>query len=188
MFGADEGLVEDEVGLLEAGLEIAERPLVGVLAERQLAVAGRGEVLVGPLQLLHLRPGGAAGAAPAAGRRRRGRTQTLPSRARVRAARPQALERIDDERQRLELDLDRLDRFGRGELVDGRDREDRLALVERLVGQAALAERAGDDAFAEVGAVDDGRQIVGGEDRLDAGHRQRRAACRCRGRAHAASG
>ena len=61
------------------------------------------------------------------------------------------------------------------DFVDRGDREDRLARVERLVGQRLL------------GAVQI-RQIVGGEDRLDARHRQRARSCRCCARARAASG
>ena len=52
---------------------------------------------------------------------------------------------------------------GGGDLVDRGDGEDRLAGVERLVGQ-----RASRAPFSI-------RQVVGGEDRLDARHRQRRA-------------
>ena len=74
-----------------------------------------------------------------------------------------AVERIDDERQRLEIDDDLFDRFGGGELVNRGDGEDRLARVERLVGQRAFGVR------AEI------RQVVGGEDRLHAGHRERGA-------------
>ena len=44
--------------------------------------------------------------------------------------------------QRLPLDLDLLDRFGGGVLVDGRDGENRLALVGRLLRQGLLALRA----------------------------------------------
>ena len=58
--------------------------------------------------------------------------------------------------------VDPLDRFGRGQLVDRGDGENRLALIERLVGERALG-------AAKV------RQIVGPENRLHAGHRQRGA-------------
>ena len=172
---ADPRLVEDERRVLEAGFDVAERPLVGVLAERQLP-AGRGEVCVGPLQLADLGtrhrrpppprplarrrpaapfaatalgrslPAGCLAAAPfrrastcgAATRRRRSlqpaaprapgapsapvhsprpraaaarplaaaaAPRRCPGVARVRAAGPQARDRIDRERQRLVLDL-----------------------------------------------------------------------------------
>ena len=94
---------------------------------------------VGPLQ--RLRPsacGGAAGRRAARLRARRRRDPDVAVEARVGAARPQALDRIDDERQRLEIDVDALDRLRGGRFVDGRDGENRLALIERLVGQRAL--------------------------------------------------
>ena len=56
-----------------------------------------------------------------------GRTQTLPSSCGVRSAGAKAVERIDDEGQLLEVDLDFLDRFGAGELVDSGHGENRLA-------------------------------------------------------------
>ena len=80
-----------------------------------------------------------------------------------------------DERQRLEVELDPLDRLGGGQLVDRGDGQNRLALIQRLVGQRALG-------AAQIG------QIVGGENRLDAGHRQRRAGIDAARRARAASG
>src|SRR6266516_3201482 len=55
-----------------------------------------------------------------------------------RGGRPQALDRIDDERQWLETDVDPLDRFGGRQFVDRGDGENRLALIEWLVGQRAL--------------------------------------------------
>ena len=55
--GADEGLVENEIGLFESSLDVADNPFIGVLAERQPSLAGGGKILVGPLQFLHLRPG-----------------------------------------------------------------------------------------------------------------------------------
>ena len=68
----------------------------------------------------------------------RGTHPDVALRARVRAAGPQAFNRIDDEGQRLELDLDRLDRERGGVLVDGGDGENRLAVIERLVRQARV--------------------------------------------------
>ena len=171
---SNERLVEDQVGLLEPGLDVADDPFIGVLAERQLAVARGSEVLVGPLQFLNLRSGGWS-----ALRGRLGPDPHVALGASVRRSGPQALDRIDHERQRLVFDVDALDRFGGRELVDRGDRENRLTLVERLHGEAALAERAGDDPFAEVCAGDDRRQIVGREDRLDARHRQRLRLRRC---------
>ena len=64
--------------------------------------------------------------------------------------------------------------------VHRRDRQDRLALVERLVGEPALAERARDDALAEIGTFDHRRA-----GRRPSGSPSRRASpaprsCRCR--------
>ena len=109
------------------------------------------------------------------GRRRCGTHPHVALRARVRAVGPQAFNRIDDEGQRLEFDRDRFDRLGRCHLVDRGDGENRLALIERLVGQAALGLRARLHAFAKRRADGGAGQVVGGEDRLHAGHRQRRA-------------
>jgi len=104
-----EGLVEDEVCLLEAVLDIAERPLVARLAERHLAVGGLREIVVGPFPDRDPR------------RKRTGRGRAHPDIAlgpRIRAVRPQALDPIDDEGERFELDVDRFDRDRRRELVD----------------------------------------------------------------------
>src|SRR5439155_24317437 len=64
-----ERFVEDEIGLLEAFLDVAERPLVGRLPERHLTVLRVREVFVGPFpdrDLWRRRPcGGTAAAAPA---------------------------------------------------------------------------------------------------------------------------
>ncbi len=86
-----------------------------------------------------------AGAAAAPGTR-----PDVALRARVRAAGPQADQRIDDERQRLELDLDLLDRFGRGQFVDRRHREDRLALDTAARSSRPARSAARRDALAEV--------------------------------------
>jgi hypothetical protein len=51
---------------------------------------------------------------------------------------PEAVERTGHKRQRLEIDLDGFDGFGRRQFVDRGDREDRFAGVQRLVGERAL--------------------------------------------------
>ena len=67
-----------------------------------------------------------------------GPTKTLPCVAAIRRSGAQALERIDHERQRLEVDDDLFDRF-RGELFAvGGEGENRLAFVDRFVGQREL--------------------------------------------------
>jgi hypothetical protein len=60
-------------------------------------------------------------------------TKALPSRRAFGPFGSQALEGIDDERQRLQIERDFLDGFCRGQFVDGRHGENRLALVDRLV-------------------------------------------------------
>src|SRR5689334_1541232 len=94
---ADERLVENEIGLLESGLDVADLPFVGVLTEREFFGLCRAEVFAGPLQFLHLRIGGP-------GRLRRTHPHVAVG-SRVRASGPETLEWIDDERQRLEIDL-----------------------------------------------------------------------------------
>ena len=182
---ADEGLIEHEGGFLEPGFDVAVRPLVtSVLAQRQLPVTSRGEILGRPLQLFDfgtrgcrcgcggLRPAAGAGAGAAAAG---GRTQTLPCVLAFGTARPQALDRIDDEGQRLVLDLNPLDRFGRRELVHRRHRQDRLTVIQRLHRQAALGLNRGRDVLAEARPGCGAGQIVNRENGLDARHRERRA-------------
>ena len=176
----DKRLVEDEVGLLEARLDVAGLPLVRVLAERELPGPGRGEILFRPLQFLHLRPRGRGRrACPGSwlwGARRRQRADPgVALRARVGTVGPQCLNRIHRERQRLVLHLNPLNRFGRGELVHRRHGQNRLAVIQRLHRQAALAERARDDAFSEIRTFDDGGEIVDCQDGFDTRHRERRA-------------
>ena len=104
------------------------------------------------------------------------RIHVLPCMPRVRTARTQTDQRIDRERQRLELDHDLLDRFGRGQFVDGRDGENRLAFVHRLLRQRCVRPACWRLTFSpSVRARLRARQIVRRQDRLDAGHRQRGA-------------
>ena len=125
-----------------------------------------GEICVGPLQFFDGRRRGRL--RPASPRLRP--SPDVAFEPRVRSARPQADERIDDERQRLPVDVDLLDRVGGGELVDGRDREDRLALIHRLVGERPLALGVRLDALAEVGHdVGRRREVVGGQDAFTPG-------------------
>jgi len=112
-----EALVEDELGGLEAGLDVAVAPFLGRLAGRQLVVAGRGKITRFPLQGLQVDL----------------RRRDIAVRARIGAAREQALQRIGHVRQLLEIDLDRLDRVGRGGLALGCDRQDRMPHIEHLV-------------------------------------------------------
>ena len=155
---ADERLVEDEVGLLEARLEIADDPLVGVLARaaagHRSAAAKSSSVhfsswTFGPAGgALRRRAEPAPAAAPGAPTRCPGF---------ARSGRPAAALAIGSTTKGSGSQSIWIFSIASAAVsfVHGGHGEDRLALVERLVGQAALAERAGDDAFAEVGALDD---------------------------------
>ncbi len=150
----DEGLVEHERGGGEAGLEVAVAPLLHGLADGQRAVGGSGEVGRRPLEALDRRP-----RRRLTGRGRRGDAPHVAFGPRVRTAGTQAFQRIGGERQRLDVEIDELDGLGREVLADGRQRQNRLALVERLVRQGPF------DA-AQVG------QIVGRDDAAHAGQGQ----------------
>ena len=147
--GRHERLVEHERGFLEPRLDVAVRPLDDGLARRQLAFLRAREIARGPLRLLELRRAGQAV------------VDHVAVEPRVGTAREQAHERVDRERQLFEVDLDLVDRVLRGRLVDGRDREDRLADEHRLVGEDLIA------------GLRLRRHLVGREDPEHAGHRER---------------
>jgi hypothetical protein len=148
--------IDDEVGLLEPFSDVADRPLDVGLAVRQSRSAGRGERVGGPLLYLDHVLGRLARL------RRRVADDHVAVAARVRAARSQAVERVERERKRLEVDLDLLDGIGCDPLAVGGDGEDRLPLEQRFVGDAGLVQR------IVLG------EILLGEDRVHAGHRERR--------------
>ena len=148
--------IDDEVGLLEPLGDVTDRPLHVGLAVRQTSAARRGERVGGPLLLLDHVLGRLARLG------RRVAHDHVAVAARVGAARPQAVERVERERERLEIDLDLLDRVRRDPLAVGGDGEDRLPFEEGLVGDAGLVER------VVLG------EVLLGEDRVHAGHRQRR--------------
>jgi hypothetical protein len=138
-------LVENQIGLLEAGVEVSDLPLVGVFSEWKLFRLRVAEISRRPFQLLHLRVRWSGCL--------RGTHPHVSFGPRVRTSRPEALHGIHHERQRLEVDLNFLNRFGGGVLVDCGDGQNRFAFIQRFHGEAALAQLAGDDAFAEVGAL-----------------------------------
>ena len=85
-----------------------------------------------------------------------------------------ASKRIDDEGQRFQIELDLFDRLGSRKLVDRRYGENRLALIQRLVGQTAFPELVGMNHLPIViEAVGGSRKIFLGQDGLHAGHGQR---------------
>ena len=70
--------------------------------------------------------------------------------------------------------MNSFDRFGCGQFIDRGHRENRLALIHRLHGEPALAPLARLDHCPVVGeGVGRRGQIVRGENRSHAGHRQR---------------
>ena len=145
--------IEDEVGALEAGIEVAIRPLDAGVAGGQRA-AGRGsKLLCGPFD-----------------RRQFARDKGVALAPRVRAARTETRQRIDDERQRLEIQHDLLDRLRRRRFVHGGDGKDRLAPVERFVRQRRFGRQR-----ARAGFFRRRRQVVGRQHRLDTGHGERLA-------------
>ena len=105
------------------------------------------------------------------------RTPHVAFGARVRSTGPQRHHRIDDKRQRLVIDLDLLDRVGRRHFVDRRDRDDRLALIERLGRERHFRKRvrALRGGLAELHRLLRLRNVLAGDDRDHAGHRQRGA-------------
>ncbi len=93
---------------------------------------------------------------------------------RVRAARAEAVERIDNERQMFKFDIDGFDGLGGGEFVHRRDGQNRFALVQRFHGEGFFTLLVGLDHRAQIGhAVGRGGKIVLREDGPDAGHGQR---------------
>ena len=161
-----ERLVQHQGGSLEPGVEVPVLPGIAGLAHRQHAVGRRAELVSRPLDGLHcLSDVGVA------------------LQARVRPRRAQALQRIDHEGQGLDLQADPLDGIGGGQFVDGRDRQDGLTFVHRLVGQRDFgAEHDRILVSLQLRRRDRGK-IGGPEDGLDARHRERVA---CVDRKHAA--
>ena len=158
----EQRLFDDVVGVGEALLQVAVGPFVlehasGHLALLAVRAPRGGEVLGRPLDALdhrlHAGVGPLADDAVAVGQG-------------VRPARRDRVQRVERERQRLEVDVDLLDRVGGDLLAHRGDGKHRLALVLGVVGQSALIQR---PRFAhELG------KVVGGEDRFNAFHLKRR--------------
>ena len=147
-------LDDHAVGLGKTLLEIADHPFVLGLAKWQHVGGGVREVLLGPLELIDLRPRALAldGHAP----------KRIAIEAGIRAAGAQALDGIERKGKRLQLHFQRLDGVGGRELVDGRYCSDRLSLVERFARETRLVH----------GVLGTGH-ILRRQDRLDPVHRQR---------------
>ena len=148
-----ERFVENEICVLEAGVDVTVRPLDSGFARGQGAIFCAGEIVRSPLHRLQLSGDKSIAFAP-----------------RVRSVRTQARQRIDDERQRLQIERDSLDGCCRGCFVDCRNGEDRLALVDRFIRQCRLGwKRCG--CFG-CGISRRSRQVIGSQDAPHARHRQ----------------
>ena len=167
----DERLVEHQRRFLQARLDIAERPdRIGMFAHRQPAFGVFSELLVGPFEILDLRKWRRLAG------RRRGAHPHVAFDARCRRAWAKRRNGIDIERQHVPANLDLLDRFGRSRFVNRAHRKHRLALIERLARQRALAIRVGAERLAHVvDLIFWTRHFFGQQDRLDAWHGQRGA-------------
>ncbi len=157
----DKCFVKYKRGIFETRVEVAIRPLVRRLAHRQTAVSGLGEVRIGPLEFRD--------------RRRRATWRSHPDVAVsswVRTTGPQRIERIDDKRKPLEINVNPFDRLRGGEFVGCRHRENRFALVQRLHRESPFAPLAGLNDCAVVGkSIGWSGKIVRRKNRPDAGHR-----------------
>jgi hypothetical protein len=145
--GRHESLVEDHFGCCETCFDVAERPLRNRLAFGQLALARRREILRGPLERPKVDP----------------LIRDIAVAARVRAAREQALQRVDCERQLFVRDFNLLERVARELFGVGRNRQYRVPNEQRLVRENSLLRRRG--------SLD----LVGRQHTVDTGHRERSA-------------
>ena len=177
VFGVTKVSSRTSAAFLKPGVDIADRPFIGRLAHRQTAFLGVGEIRFGPLQLL--RPRAAAQPAGRPGTRGGGRAAPRRCLRFSHSGRPAAdvTSGSTTNGSGSKSMLNFFDRFGGGELVDRGDGENRLALIQRLdwsardlpLGLARIT------VPLSVMLSAGGGQIVRGENRLDAGHRQRRA-------------
>ena len=172
--GRDKGFVQNQGSVLETRFDIPYREPFGCLTHRQPPFLGLGKLGLSPFELLDLGQRRHA-SAPCV----RWRGEAHPDVAlfpRVRRAWPERVQRVDVERQPLVVYVDSFDGFGGRELIHRGDRQNRLALVDRLHRQPALAQGVGPDHYTQVGdGIRRSRQIVHGENRPDSGHGQRGA-------------
>src|SRR5579863_7467191 len=93
---------------------------------------------------------------------------------RIRAAGTQRIQRIHHERKPLVINLNSLNCLSRGQFIHRGHRENRLTLIDRLHSEPALAPLAGFDYRPVIGEGVSWRgKIIRGENRSNAGHRQR---------------
>ena len=173
--GRNECFVKNERRVFQTRIDIADRPLFARLAHRQTALFGFLEIIAGPLKCLEF---GRILRWRLAGLRRRWRHShpSVPISSGVRAARPQAYERIDHERQTLIIDFNFFNCIGGSELVDCGYGKNGLALKQRLHRQRLISPGVGQNhGSVIVDAVGRRRKLVHGENCLHSRHRERRA-------------
>src|SRR5207253_9318273 len=105
------------------------RPVNLRLAQWQAPLAGRGEIGLRPLELPDVRRGSLCRLARL-GRRRRPLDPAVADRSRVWPAGAETLGAIGDERKRVQIDLDCLERFCRGDLLPRSDGPNRIAPLD----------------------------------------------------------
>ena len=172
--GSDKGFIEDQHSILEARIQIAEAPFILRLAHRQATVLGFFEISFGPFQLSNPRRWRALVVSRRASTVASAPDPDITSDPRVRPTGTQRVQRIHGKREVLKLNVDGFNRFGRSVFVDRRNRQHRLAVIQRLPSERLLAQLVRLDHHTQVGhSVSRRWQIVLGQDCLHAGHRQR---------------
>ena len=118
----NEGLLQDQVGLGKPVLYVAILPLLGRLTHWKPVLPSRSKVSSCPFNCLQREP----------------YIGHIAIGAGVGSPRSQALKGIDDEGKRLEIDSDLLDGLGSRRLIHSRHGQNRLAGIQRLIGQNRL--------------------------------------------------
>jgi hypothetical protein len=163
-----ERFIENQRSVLESCIDVTVGPLVGRFPHRQLTIGHSGKVLRRPLHLLHRR------SRRWTVRRWGPRCPHVAGVSGVGPTRPQRVERVDVERQRFPVDLDLLYGIGRDQFAVRSHGEHGISAVHWLVRERSLAPDVRLDDLTEVGnRVGRAWHIVSGENRPDAGNRQR---------------
>ena len=167
----DKGFIENQCSILESRLKISILPLILRFAHGKAAVISLMEIGFGPLQLANFWRRRAGRFLPGLRFRYWQLDPHIAFDSGIRPAGTKAVERIDSKRQMLEFDVDGFNSFGGGEFIDGGDRKNRLALIQRLVGECFLALWIRFYRHAQIGdAVGRRGKIILSQDRFHAGH------------------
>ena len=150
----DESLVQNQRRVLEPGIDVAVRPVVGIvgLPIGSLPSFAFREIRFGPLEFLDLEAERTARVSRRAAAASWAANQTLPSTS-ARSGRPgRSVSRGSTTNgRRSNSMLDFFDGLGGGQLIHGGHGENRLALIDRLIREPALAQPVGLDHRAVVG-------------------------------------